>query len=56
MGLKGVHVAAVVEDAEKFIVQKESGKVRRIVLAANTCWRQVRLPLSRKLWRKLLAD
>ena len=52
--VQGVHVAAVVGDAGKCTV-KGSRKGRSIVLAANTCWRQVRLPLSRRLWRKLLA-
>ena len=56
MGLKGVHVTAVVEDEGKFVAQRGSGKGRSAVLAANTCWRQVRLPFSKRLWRKLLAD
>jgi len=37
-------------------MRRGSGKGRNIVLAANTCWKRVKLPLSRRLWRKLSAD
>ena len=56
MGLKGVHVTALGEDAEKCAMRRLSGKVRSIVLAANICWKRVRLLLSRRLWRKLSVD